>query len=128
MSVLPTNQDCQELNALLPSSSAGRIQSVPKKKLRPVPPELETLGGRLVYARERQKMTAAALAKAADMDPGQLSRYESGERTGGIEAATVIALARALGVPVVWLAADEGQLPPVPLYREHSDGRRRKGT
>lgn len=123
------NQDCQQLNALSSEDTPGRIRSVPKKKTRPVPPELETLGGRLIYARERQHLTAAAVAKAASMDPGQLSRYESGERTAGIEAATVIALARALGVPVGWLAADEGQLPPlppVPIFRESSDRRRRR--
>jgi transcriptional regulator with XRE-family HTH domain len=98
---------------------------VPKKKERTPPAELATLGTRLKYARERQRLTAAAVAESAQIDPGQLSRYEKGERTSGIEVATVIALARALGVPVGWLAADEGTLPPVAVFRENADRRKK---
>jgi transcriptional regulator with XRE-family HTH domain len=100
--------------------------AVPKKKAVPPLPELQTLPGRLKYARERAGLTGAALAMAAEMDPSQVSRLEGDERLAGVEAATIIRLARALGVPVGWLAADEGPLPPkIPVFRE-TDGRRRK--
>ena len=93
---------------------------VPKKKTVPPPPALLRLPGRLKYARERAGLTGAALAEKAGIDPSQVSRYENPEsgRAGGIEAATLIRLAEALGVPVGWLAADEGTLPHVPVFRE----------
>ncbi len=93
---------------------------VPRKKVVPPPAALLRLPGRLKYARERAGLTGAALAEKAGIDPSQVSRYENPEsgRAGGIEAATLIRLAEALGVPVGWLAADEGTLPPVPVFRE----------
>jgi transcriptional regulator with XRE-family HTH domain len=94
------------------------ISAVPKRKVSPPPPELLTLPSRLRYARERAGLTGAALAERAQIDPAQISRYENAERLGGIEAATLIKLAQALGVPVGWLAADEGGLPPIPVFRE----------
>jgi transcriptional regulator with XRE-family HTH domain len=98
---------------------------VPRKKPRPAPPELLTLSSRLTYARERGKLTKAALAKAAGMDAPAITRLEQGERAEGIEAATIIRLARALKVPVGWLAADEGDPGPIPVFREAGDRRRR---
>jgi len=102
---------------------------VPKKRVTDPPAELLTLPTRLKYARERINMTQAALAKRADMDPGQVSRLEKGERGAGIEVAIVIRLARELGVPVGWLAADEGDLPEAPkgptVFSEDSDRRRK---
>lgn len=91
----------------------------------PAPPELRTLPTRLRYARERIPMTQTALAKKAEMDKSQISRIEKGEASDGIEAATLIRLARALGTPVGWLAADEGDPGPVPLFREGVDRRRK---
>lgn len=91
---------------------------MPRKKPTPPPPELLTLPSRLKYARERIGMTGVALAEAAQLDPAQISRFENAERLTGVEAATLIRLARALGVPVGWLAADEGSLPPAPIFRE----------
>jgi transcriptional regulator with XRE-family HTH domain len=99
--------------------------AVPKKKPAKPLPELETLPERLKYARKRAGYTGAALAEATAIDAGQISRLESGERTAGVEAATIIRLARELGVPVGWLAADEGPLPEAPIFRE-TDGRKRK--
>jgi len=96
------------------------------RKQKPVPTELATLPTRVKYARERGKMTMAALATKAQMDPSQITRLEAGESNEGIEAATVIRLARALGVPVGWLAADEGDPGPIPVFRDVSDKRRRK--
>ncbi len=96
-----------------------------KKTTKPVVPELKTFPSRLTYARERGKLTKAALAKKAEMDPAQITRWEDGDRVDGIEAATLIRLAQALSVPVGWLAADEGEPGPVPVFREAGDKRRR---
>lgn len=98
---------------------------MPKKREIAPPKELVTLSTRLKYARERAGLTATAVAERADIDLSQVSRIESGERVAGIEAATVIRLAKALGVPVGWLAADEGSLPPIPVFDEGGDRRRR---
>jgi transcriptional regulator with XRE-family HTH domain len=98
---------------------------MPRKRTAPELPELATFPARLTYARERAGMTKLALAKALGVDPGAITRHEQGERAQGIEAATLIRLARELGVPVGWLAADEGQLPPAPVFREGHDRRRK---
>lgn len=98
---------------------------MPRKKPRAPLIELETLPARLRYARERAQMTQTALAKKADVDATQLSRWEAGERQEGIEAAAIIRLARALGAPVGWLAADEGELGPIPVFDEGRDRRRK---
>ena len=95
---------------------------MPKKKPAPALPELSTLPGRLIFA--RGLATKKAVAEKAGLDPSQLTRYEQGEGVQGIEAATVIKLANALGVPVGWLAAQEGE-PPIPVFREGRDGRRK---
>jgi transcriptional regulator with XRE-family HTH domain len=104
---------------------SDNIQRMPRKKPLPPPPELLTLPGRLRYARERSGLTATAVAERSKIDLSQISRFER-EARPGIEAATIIRLAEALGVPVGWLAADEGQLPPAPIFRESSDRRRRR--
>lgn len=96
------------------------------RKTKTTPPELLTLPTRVKYARERGKMTMKALALRAEMDPSQITRLEAGDNQEGIEAATLIRLARALGVPVGWLAADEGEPGPVPVFRNVTDKRRRK--
>ena len=98
---------------------------MPKKKEREPLNELVTFPTRLKYARERAQMTQSALAQKADVDATQLSRWESGDRHEGIEAAAIIRLARALGAPVGWLAADEGELGPIPVFREGRDRRRK---
>jgi transcriptional regulator with XRE-family HTH domain len=110
--------------------TAPMMDKVPKRKPSSTPPELLTLPGRLRYARERAGLTGAALAEKAGIAPAQISRYENSERLTGVEAATIIRLAHALGVPVGWLAADEGHLPPIPVFREDGDptnlGRRKR--
>ncbi len=85
---------------------------MPKKKPAPPLPELATLPERLKYARTRAGLTGAALADKSGIDAPRISRLEKGERAQGVEAATIIMLARALDVDVGWLAADEGTLPP----------------
>lgn len=99
---------------------------MPRRKLVPPPQELVTLPERLKYARTRRKLTLEKVAEAAEADPSQVSRLERGVRVGGVEAATLIRLSRALGVPVGWLVADEGAAPPVPVFVEETDRRRRK--
>ena len=96
---------------------------MPKKNPVPAPPEIQTLPGRLKYARERARATQTALARKAKMDKSQVSRIEKGEIGEGLEAATIIRLARALGAPVGWLAADEGELGNIPVFGQD---RRRK--
>lgn len=96
-----------------------------KRKGLSVPPEINTFPTRLRYARERANLTRTALASKAKMGLPQYSRIESGERSEGIELTTVIRLAQALGTPVGWLAADEGEPGPVPVFREGSDRRRK---
>jgi transcriptional regulator with XRE-family HTH domain len=102
-------------------------KAVPKRKVAPTPPELLTLPSRLKYARERAGMTRLALAQKAGLDPAQITRYEKAERLSGMEAATIIRLARALGAPVGWLAADEGSLP-APVFREDGESPEPRGS
>jgi len=101
---------------------------MPKKKPAAELPELATFPARLTYARERAGITKAALAKKLGVDAGAITRHEQGERAQGIEAATVIRLARELGVPVGWLAADEGNPGPPPVFREGGDRRRKTNS
>ena len=100
---------------------------VPRRKTTTPPKALLTLPSRLKYARERQGLTQTALAERTGIDLGGISRLEKGERVVGIEAATIIRLAAALGVPVGWLAADEGQLPPVVVFEETDRRRKPRG-
>lgn len=108
------------------TASFPSMSDVPKKTPSLAPPELKTLPSRLRYARERIPMTARALAEKSGIDASQISRIETGKASEGIEAATLIRLARALGTPVGWLAADEGDPGPVPVFREAGDRRRRQ--
>jgi ribosome-binding protein aMBF1 (putative translation factor) len=111
--------------SLQPEQASPTIGRVPRKNPAPVPIELKTLPGRLKYARERAELTVTGLAKRAELDKSQVSRIETGQAADGIEAATIIRLARALGTPVGWLAADEGEPGPVPVFREGRDRRRK---
>lgn len=87
-------------------------------------PELSSFPTRLKYARERAGLTQTALAEMTGIDISQISRWERGDRVDGMQIATIIRLARALGQPTGWLAADEGQ-PAVPVFREPTDRRRK---
>lgn len=92
--------------------------------------ELTTLPGRLKYARERCAMTQTALAKLAGLDLSQVAASMPSTRSPLSIRDTIIRLARALQVPVGWLAADEGDPGPVPTFPEPvtpiGDRRRRK--
>lgn len=98
---------------------------MPKKKPMAELPELSSLPERLAYARKRGGITKRFVAGKAGMDPSQITRYEQGDGVQGIEAATLIKLARALRVPVGWLAADEGQLGPAAIFDDGQDARRK---
>lgn len=108
----------------------GKDRVVTKKTAKsaspPAPQELTTLPDRLKYARKRVGFSQKELAERSQVSESQLSRYESAERIEGVEAATVIRLARALGVPVGWLVADEGEPGPVPVFVEPPKGDRRR--
>jgi transcriptional regulator with XRE-family HTH domain len=80
------------------------------------------------YQRTRAKLTVRGLAERANMHPGQISNIErskDGDRVAGIEAATILRLASALGCPAGWLLAEEGDPGPVPVFREAGDRRRK---
>ncbi len=98
---------------------------MPKRKESEVPIEIQTFPTRLKYAREKKGLTKQALAERSGIDIGQITRWEASERGVGITVETLLKLAKALGQPVGWLAADEGQA--VPVIREVTDGRRRRG-
>lgn len=69
--------------------------------------EVATLGTRLKYARELRKLSQGELAERSGVDQGLISKLER-KRRGGLDADTVVRLARGLGVPVGWLLASEG--------------------
>ncbi len=122
-------QDCQERKALRDEQRPDNNRGVPKAaKTAPPPKVLTDLPERLVYARKRAGFTQKELATRSKINASQLSRLEAGERVEGIEASTAIRLAQALGVPVGWLIADEGDAGPVPVFEEppRGDGRRRR--
>lgn len=107
-----------------PSLSTMTTARMPKQKPGPRVPELDSFPTRLKYARERAGLTQTALSELTGIDISQISRWERGERYEGLQLATAIRLARALGQPTGWLAADEGQ-PAVPVFREPTDRRRK---
>lgn len=95
-----------------------------KKVAPPLPAELEGFPRRLKLARDLANLSQDKVAKLSSTTKGQISRFENGERVAAAHMATLIRLARALGQPVGWLAADEGQ-PAIPVFREPTDRRRK---
>lgn len=69
------------------------------------------LGRVLWELREEAHLSIAALARAAGLDPGALSRLESEDRTH-VRFATVCQIAEALGVPMEEIAARAGLIRP----------------
>lgn len=98
---------------------------MPKKKPGEPQPELETFATRLKYARDRAGLTQTALSERSGIDKTQINRWESQARGTGLTVEKLLKLAKALGQPVGWLAADEGQ-PAIPVIREQTDRRRRR--
>jgi len=97
-----------------------------KREVPPPPVEIELLGDRIRFRRKQAHLTVTALAEKASMDKSQVSRIETGKASEGIEAATIIRLARALGSPVGWIIANEGDPGPVPVFKDGGDRRRKK--
>lgn len=74
---------------------------------------LETLGGRIRYARTCRRYTAAVFCRLAEVEPWQLVRWETG--TGPLQHSMLRALAYFLEVPIQWLVTGEGEPPCRPL-------------
>ncbi len=72
-------------------------------------PMPKSLGRALRALRERAGLQATALARAADLSQGTLTRLEKDERQG-IQLSTACRLAAALGISVDELAAKAGLL------------------
>jgi transcriptional regulator with XRE-family HTH domain len=87
--------------------------------------EVETLPARIQYAMDRIGFTAATLSERSGIHPSQISRLRDGTRASNVALPSIIKLARALDVPVGWLAANEGPLPAAPTFRQSTDRRRR---
>jgi transcriptional regulator with XRE-family HTH domain len=100
---------------------------MPKSKADPELVELAGFPRRLRLARNLANLSQEKLAELAGLDKGQISRFESGERVAAAHMATIIKLARALGQPTGWLAADEGK-PAVPVFTQPTDRRRKPKT
>jgi transcriptional regulator with XRE-family HTH domain len=91
------------------------------------PVELQTLGARMKFARERIPMTKAALSDLSGTDQSTITRLEDGERLAHVS--TLIAIAKALGVRIGWLLGNEGALEePIEPPPGALDQRRRIAT
>jgi len=64
---------------------------------------MSTFGERVAAARERLRLRQNELAVRVGVTPGSINKIESGE-TKGAKPGTLVALARALGVSMEWLA------------------------
>jgi transcriptional regulator with XRE-family HTH domain len=87
--------------------------AVPKQQL-PLSPEMKGLPTRLQYALDHCRKTAQKIGEESGVDPSQLSENRLRERLRGISANQLVHLARALGVRVGWLIADEQPIFPDP--------------
>ncbi len=91
--------------------------TMPRPKPKTQVAELATFPEKLKLARKEAGLTLTALSEKTGIDTSQLSRFERGERLDGIQMATVIRLARALGRPTGWFAGDDAHAP-IPVFRE----------
>lgn len=77
-------------------------------------PVITNIGKKITQRREELGMTATELAIQANMSASQLSLYESGQRTMGVDKLHNIAVA--LKVPLSYLQSDEldafSEVPP----------------
>ena len=94
---------CQLHHRFLPVTD-NNIHQGPKTS-RDVDPDLKGFPARLTQAREELGISGRELRERTGTD---VSRLEGGKRLSGVSAATVIVLARALGVRVEWLLTGEG--------------------
>jgi hypothetical protein len=78
------------------------------KQVAEIPPEIRGIHGRLRYAldtriAEDPALSQNKIATRAGIDGGNLSAYVRGQRLEGIQAVTLIKVARALRVNIAWL-------------------------
>jgi transcriptional regulator with XRE-family HTH domain len=71
---------------------------------------MRTLGSRLKWAREQTSASQTALSRVADIALRLVALIEAGDRDNP-ELRTVQKLAKALDVPLAWLANGEGDRP-----------------
>jgi transcriptional regulator with XRE-family HTH domain len=88
--------------------------------------ERKAIGARIKEGRAIKGMAQNALADEVGVTQSYMSRLESGDREAGL--AVLLRIAKVLGQPVGWIAADEG---PGPVARptvswEQRDQRRRR--
>ena len=84
---------------------------------------LKEIGERVKIARERKKMTRAALARYCGVDPGSITRVEQGAQA--FDLPPLIAAAEALGVTIDSLLREGQALPAVaPAAPQDQDQRR----
>ena len=65
------------------------------------------IGQRLKKLRQKERLSAQALAEATDSTQQQISRYENGHNK--LSATQLYRIAEALGVPISWFFMDFGQ-------------------
>lgn len=78
---------------------------------------MQTLSERLQWARAASGLSSRGLARAAGLSQRHIGFLESGERDNP-ELRTLVAIAKALGVPLGWLAAGEGRRPTAKHIRK----------
>lgn len=98
------------------------MTKAPRKPRKPkvIAPEWRGFASRLKFAvgtrRSESDLSQNDLAAAAGIDSGQMTKILSGERALGVQANTVVLLARSLRVSVSWLMTGEepSGLQPAP--------------
>jgi transcriptional regulator with XRE-family HTH domain len=78
------------------------------------------IGRRLKKLRQKEGVSAQALADAIESTQQQISRYENAHNK--LSAAQLYRIASALGVPISWFFQDFQSAPPLPrLTKDHSE-------
>ncbi|HEY3494788.1 MAG TPA: helix-turn-helix transcriptional regulator [Polyangiaceae bacterium] len=71
-------------------------------------PKLEELPRRIKFARGLYSWSQVDLAERSGVNQSSISRYETGERLVSVTADSLIRIAEATRVSLVWLATGEG--------------------
>lgn len=75
---------------------------------------MKTLAQKVAELRHKRGWTQGDLAAAVGVSQGSIGNIESGIRTNP-RAATVLGIAKALGVSPQWLQSDDGEMLPTPV-------------
>lgn len=88
--------------------------------------ELEDIGKRVKEARRLKEMSQVALATEVGVGQTYLSRIEAGKRQ--LSLAVLVRIAKALGQPIGWIAANEspGPVARAPVNWDQRDQRRKR--